>query len=142
VKEGGGGGQAGIAAQRYMKVAFAHVLLLLLRPVCPQVMRYWPKDAGRNKGDPWFTAVVTGTLLLLLLHGSGASLNNPLKRRGGGAAIAVVLWAAGDRRGFRRAWVFAGDLVCVISCEQCRNWTRAADEAQLHALRSTHRPKG
>lgn len=27
--------------------------------VC-QVLRYWPKDANRNKGDPWFTAVVTG----------------------------------------------------------------------------------
>lgn len=24
-----------------------------------QVLRYWPKDAGRNKGDPWFAAVVT-----------------------------------------------------------------------------------
>jgi hypothetical protein len=23
------------------------------------VLRYWPKDAGRNKGDPWFAAVVT-----------------------------------------------------------------------------------
>ncbi|KAF6263284.1 hypothetical protein COO60DRAFT_1671076 [Scenedesmus sp. NREL 46B-D3] len=24
-----------------------------------RVLRYWPKDAGRNKGDPWFAAVVT-----------------------------------------------------------------------------------
>lgn len=23
------------------------------------MLRYWPKDAGRNKGDPWFAAVVT-----------------------------------------------------------------------------------
>lgn len=22
-------------------------------------MRFWPKDAYRNKGDPWFNAVVT-----------------------------------------------------------------------------------
>eukprot|EP00879_Flechtneria_rotunda_P028404 GHRR01030511.1.p1 GENE.GHRR01030511.1~~GHRR01030511.1.p1 ORF type:complete len:241 (+),score=71.84 GHRR01030511.1:663-1385(+) len=24
-----------------------------------KVLRYWPKDAARNKGDPWFSAVVT-----------------------------------------------------------------------------------
>ena len=24
-----------------------------------QVKRYWPADAAKNKGDPWFTAVVT-----------------------------------------------------------------------------------
>eukprot|EP00879_Flechtneria_rotunda_P020348 GHRR01021399.1.p2 GENE.GHRR01021399.1~~GHRR01021399.1.p2 ORF type:complete len:152 (+),score=37.22 GHRR01021399.1:1957-2412(+) len=24
-----------------------------------RVLRYWPKDAARNKGDPWFSAVVT-----------------------------------------------------------------------------------
>ncbi|GBF95555.1 hypothetical protein Rsub_08536 [Raphidocelis subcapitata] len=24
-----------------------------------KVRRYWPEDAGKNKGDPWFTAVVT-----------------------------------------------------------------------------------
>lgn len=23
------------------------------------MLRYWPKDAYRNKGDPWFSAVVT-----------------------------------------------------------------------------------
>jgi len=28
-------------------------------PAALQVLRYWPKDAGRNKGDPWFAAVVT-----------------------------------------------------------------------------------
>jgi hypothetical protein len=28
--------------------------------VLSQVLRFWPKDAARNKGDPWFTAVVTG----------------------------------------------------------------------------------
>jgi hypothetical protein len=27
--------------------------------IVSQVLRYWPKDAGRNKGDPWFAAVVT-----------------------------------------------------------------------------------
>lgn len=23
------------------------------------MLRYWPKDAARNRGDPWFPAVVT-----------------------------------------------------------------------------------
>jgi len=24
-----------------------------------KVKRYWPEDAAKNRGDPWFTAVVT-----------------------------------------------------------------------------------
>jgi hypothetical protein len=29
------------------------------RPKQPQVKRYWPEDAAKNKGNPWFNAVVT-----------------------------------------------------------------------------------
>jgi hypothetical protein len=31
----------------------------LLQPPFDQVKRYWPADAAKNKGDPWFNAVVT-----------------------------------------------------------------------------------
>jgi hypothetical protein len=37
----------------------------------PQVLRYWPNDANRNKGDPWFTAVVTGGGCVVRVAGAG-----------------------------------------------------------------------
>uniref|UniRef100_A0A383V4K7 Uncharacterized protein n=1 Tax=Tetradesmus obliquus TaxID=3088 RepID=A0A383V4K7_TETOB len=56
-------GDAGGSSKRYKtlpvvdssETPFANIGPALGR----KVLRYWPKDAGRNKGDPWFAAVVT-----------------------------------------------------------------------------------
>ncbi|KAF8056843.1 hypothetical protein HT031_006187 [Scenedesmus sp. PABB004] len=57
---GGGGGGGGKRTKTMPVLADGDLPFANIGPALGhKVLRYWPKDAARNKGDPWFTAVVT-----------------------------------------------------------------------------------